>query len=59
MWAIGALAAVLLITIAREVPEIVTGVLGLGFIVAALISSVAARRERPAVLAEPAESISA
>jgi hypothetical protein len=59
MWAIGALAAVLLITIAHEVPEIVTGVLGLGFIVAALISSVAARRERPAVLAEPAESISA
>jgi hypothetical protein len=59
MWAIGALAAVLLITIAHEVPEIVTGVLGLGFIVAALISSVAARRERPAVSAEPAESISA
>jgi hypothetical protein len=40
MWAIGALAAVLIVSIAHEVPEWVTGALGVGFIVAALITSV-------------------
>jgi hypothetical protein len=44
MWAIGALAAVLLVTIAHEIPEVVTGAIGLGFIVAALASSLAHRR---------------
>lgn len=39
-WAIGILAALLLITIKYEVPEIVTGVLGVGFIMSAFISSV-------------------
>jgi hypothetical protein len=40
MWAIGALAAVLIVSIAHEVPEWITGALGVGFIVAALVSSV-------------------
>ena len=44
MWAIGALAAVLIVSIAHEVPEWLTGTLGIGFIVAALVSSV--RRNR-------------
>lgn len=39
-WAIGALAVVMLITTVREVPEVVTGLIGLFFIVAALISSI-------------------
>ena len=53
MWAIGALAAVLLVTIAHEVPEIVTGALGVGFIAAAVICSVAARRGAPAAAHVP------
>jgi uncharacterized protein len=40
MWAIGALAAVLIVSIAHEVPEWITGALGVGFIAAALVSSV-------------------
>jgi hypothetical protein len=43
-YAIGALAVVLLATIAHEVPEILTGLLGIGFIGAALLSSVLHRR---------------
>ena len=39
-WAIGALAIIMLITTTKEVPEIVTGGIGLFFIVAALISSI-------------------
>lgn len=39
-WAIGALACLMLVSTVREVPEVVTGLIGLGFIVAALISSV-------------------
>ncbi len=47
MWAIGALAVILLITIEYEVPELVTGFIGVGFIGAALASSIARnRRER-------------
>lgn len=44
MWAIGALAAALIVSIAHDVPEWITGALGVGFIVAAMISSV--RRNR-------------
>ncbi len=44
MWAIGALAAVLVVSIGHEVPEWLTGGLGVGFIGAALVSSV--RRNR-------------
>jgi uncharacterized protein len=39
-WAIGALAALLLCTIKFEVPEVVTGLVGVGFIGAALLSSI-------------------
>lgn len=39
-WAIGALAIIMLITTTREVPEVVTGLIGLFFIVAAFISSI-------------------
>jgi hypothetical protein len=46
-WAIGALAVLLLITIEYDVPEVVTGLIGVGFIGAALASSIYAnRRER-------------
>jgi hypothetical protein len=38
-WAIGALAFLLLISVEHEVPEVVTGLIGVGFILAALISS--------------------
>ncbi len=39
-WAIGALAVIMLISTVKEVPEVVTGMIGLFFIVAALISSI-------------------
>jgi len=44
LWAIGALAVILLITIEYEVPEVVTGLIGVGFIGAALISSIIRNR---------------
>jgi hypothetical protein len=44
LWAIGALAVLLLITIKYEVPEVVTGLIGVGFIGAAFISSVIRNR---------------
>jgi uncharacterized protein len=44
LWAIGALAVVLLITMKYEVPEVVTGLIGVGFIGAAFISSVLRNR---------------
>jgi hypothetical protein len=44
MWAIGALAIILFITIEYEVPEVVTGAIGGGFIAAAFASSVARNR---------------
>jgi hypothetical protein len=50
MWAIGALAGVLLVTIAHEVPEVVTGAVGVGFIAAAVVSSLAARRRADAAV---------
>lgn len=39
-WAIGALAIIMLVTTVKEIPEVVTGLIGLFFIVAALISSI-------------------
>ncbi len=39
-WAIGALAAIMFISTVKEVPEVVTGLIGFGFIAAAFISSV-------------------
>ena len=40
LWAIGALAVILLVTIEYEVPEVVTGLIGVGFIAAAFLSSI-------------------
>jgi len=40
LWAIGALAIILLITIEYDVPEVVTGLVGVAFIGAALLSSI-------------------
>lgn len=40
-WAIGALAIIMLITTVKEVPEVITGGIGLFFILAALFSSIA------------------
>jgi hypothetical protein len=57
MWAIGALATILLITIKYEVPEVVTGLIGVGFIAAAFASSLVRNRrvaeEQPATEREP------
>ena len=44
-WAIGALALIMFISTKIEVPEIVTGLVGLGFIVSALISSLIHNRK--------------
>ena len=49
MWAIGALAVILLITIEYEVPEVVTGLIGVAFIGAALVSSIIRNRREPSV----------
>ncbi len=47
LWAIGALAVLLLITIKYEVPEVVTGLIGVGFIAAAFVSSVIRNQRTP------------
>ena len=39
-WAIGALAVIMLVTTVRSIPEVVTGCIGLFFIIAALVSSI-------------------
>jgi hypothetical protein len=44
LWAIGALAVILLMTIEYEVPEVVTGLIGVAFIGAALFSSIVRNR---------------
>jgi hypothetical protein len=44
LWAIGALAVVLLLTMRYEVPEVVTGLIGVGFIGAAFASSIIRNR---------------
>jgi uncharacterized protein len=54
LWAIGALAVILLITIEYEVPEVVTGLIGVAFIGAALISSIV-RNKRAEAAGEPVE----
>lgn len=43
-WAIGALAVILLVSIRHEVPDIVTGLVGVAFIAAALSSSIVRNR---------------
>lgn len=54
-WAIGALAFLLFITIRVKVPDLVTGLIGVGFIGAALVSSIVRNRraERAEVTAVP------
>ncbi|MGK5682377.1 DUF475 domain-containing protein [Actinoplanes sp. URMC 104] len=52
-WAIGALAVILLVSIKHEVPEVITGLVGIAFIAAAMISSVV--RNRRGGLAAAAE----
>jgi hypothetical protein len=44
LWAMGALAVILLLTIRYNVPEVVTGLIGVTFIAAALISSIVRNR---------------
>jgi len=53
LWAIGALAVLLLLTIKYDVPEVVTGLIGVGFIGAAFASSV--YRNKREASDEPAE----
>jgi len=47
LWAIGALATILLLSIEIHIPEVVTGLIGLAFIVASLISSIRYNRSHP------------
>lgn len=51
-WAIGALACLMLVSTVREVPEVITGLIGLVFIVAALISSILHNKKLENRLAE-------
>lgn len=46
-WAIGALALVLLLSLEYDVPEVVTGLIGVGFIAAAYTSSILRNRNEP------------
>jgi len=47
-WAIGALAVLLLVSIEHQVPEVITGLVGVGFIGAALVASLRRNRLHPA-----------
>lgn len=49
-WAIGALAAILLLTIKFEVHEVITGFVGVAFILAGFLSSLARNRRPPAAV---------
>ncbi len=49
-WAIGLLAVIMLASVDYRIPEVVTGLTGVGFILAALVSSIVERRRRPAEL---------
>ena len=51
-WAIGALAGLMLISTVKEVPEVITGLIGLGFIVAAFGSSVLHNKKNQNLIAE-------
>ena len=51
-WAIGALALIMFISTVREVPEVVTGLIGFGFILAAFISSVVYNKKLENKIAE-------
>lgn len=58
MWAIGALATILLISIKHEVPEVITGLIGVAFIGAALYGSIRRNKRIDAAGGEP-EHVSA
>ena len=51
-WAIGALACLMLVSTVKELPEIVTGGIGLVFIISSLISSIKQNRKMERLLAE-------
>lgn len=51
-WAIGALACLMLISTVREIPEAVTGGIGLGFIVLAFISSIMHNKKMERLIAQ-------
>lgn len=49
-WAIGALAVILLLSVRFEVPDVVTGLIGVGFIGAAFVSSLVRNHRREGVV---------
>jgi len=51
-WAIGLLALIMLASVEYDIPEVVTGLTGVAFIAAALVSSIAERKRRPEVPVE-------
>ncbi len=51
-WAIGALSCLMLVSAVREVPEVLTGIIGLVFILSALFSSILYNKKRDRLLAE-------
>ena len=51
-WAIGALAILMMVSAVREVPEVLTGLIGLAFIVAAFISSIRHNKKLENCIAE-------
>jgi hypothetical protein len=55
-WAIGALAVLLLLTIRHDVPEAITGLVGVGFIAAALLSSMTRKQQPEPVLSGSQET---
>jgi len=56
-WAIGALALLLVVTLRYEIPDVVVGLVGIAFIVAAILTSVAANRRDEAELAAMADGV--
>ncbi len=51
-WAIGALACLMLVSTVKEIPEIVTGGIGLAFIILSLISSILHNKKQERLLAK-------
>ena len=51
-WAIGALAILMLVSTVREVPEVVTGLIGLAFILSAFVSSVLYNKKQQNLIAK-------
>jgi len=51
-WAIGALAILMLVSTVKEVPEVITGLIGLGFILSAFVSSILYNKKMKNLLAQ-------